>query len=58
MKKHIYAQPYVGIYGKVDVPDNLSEEEIKQYINDNFNEIVWDYESANYDFAGVDLDIG
>lgn len=57
MKKYIYAQPYVCIYGKVDVPDNLSEEETKQYINDNFNEIVWDFEGADYDFTGVDLDI-
>ena len=58
MKKYIYAQPYVGIYGRVDVPDDIKEEEIERYINCHFEDIVWDYENANYDFAGVDLDIG
>ena len=54
----VTAYPYAVQYGKIRVPEDValgSEEEIKNYIRDNFNDIV--FESPELDYAGTDFDI-
>ena len=55
MTKTITAQPFATQYGTIEVPDELSEEEVREYVNDHFNDIEFD--EPDLDYAGTDIEI-
>lgn len=55
MIKTITAQPFATQYGTIEVPDGLSEEEVREYVNDHFNDIEFD--EPDLDYAGTDIEI-
>ena len=55
MIKNIIASPYATQYGTIEVPDGLSEEEVREYVNDHFDEIEFD--EPDLDYAGTDIEI-
>ena len=53
---HIVAYPYVTVDGDLTVPKNLPEEEYREYISEHWDEIGFDMNDADVDFAGTDFD--
>lgn len=51
----IVAYPYATQTGYIEVPEKLTGKELKQYIQEHFDEIV--FERAQLDYAGTDFDV-
>ncbi len=51
----ITATPYAVQYGTLNVPDDLSEKEYKDYVNKHFDEIK--FGETELDYVGTDLEI-
>ena len=51
----VTAFPYAVQYGDIKVPDNLKDNEIKQYIQDHWNDIK--FGKPDLDYCGTDFEI-
>lgn len=51
----ITAYPYAVQHGTIEVPDNITEDEMKDYIRDHFDDIPFD--EPDLDYCGTDFDI-
>ena len=58
MKVRVSAVPYVHIWGEAEVPDNLNTDiEIRNYLEEHWSDISFDYAGADYDYAGTDFNV-
>lgn len=56
MKKiEIVANPYVVQYGTIDVPDTIDDNELRNYIENHWNEI--EFGESEFDYCGIDFDL-
>lgn len=55
MLKTITALPFATQYGTIEVPDGLSEEEERSYIEEHWGEI--DFEEPELDYVGADFEV-
>ena len=51
----ITALPYATQEGTLEVPDDLPENEYKNYVNEHFNDI--EFGEPSLDYAGTDIEI-
>ena len=52
----IFAHTYCNILGEIKVPDHVvTEEEIRNYIKNNWGEIEWG--DPEFDYSGTDIDV-
>ena len=52
---HVTAYPFAVQSGTIEVPANLSEEELYDYVSENFDNIKFD--EPDLDYQGTDFDL-
>lgn len=50
----VTASPYATVYGSIKVPDNITENNVKEYVKEHFNEIK--FGTPDLDYAGTEFD--
>ena len=51
----VIAYPYAVQYGTIEVPDDIDDEVIREYIEENWDDIEFNKPELDYD--GIDYDI-
>lgn len=51
----VIAYPYATQYGTIEVPATLDGDELKQYIDCHWDDIVFGEPDLDYDWAGYDI---
>lgn len=59
---YVTAYPFVTVTGNLNVPEELTHDEIYKYANEHFNEIDFDEDALflrfkDLDFGGTDFDV-
>ena len=52
---NVTAYPYAVMYGTIEVPANVPDNELDAYVCEHFNEVK--FGEPQLDFAGTDFDI-
>ena len=55
MKVSVEAYPYACVHGEIDVPDDMEEYKIKQYVFEHWENI--EFGEPDLDYAGTDFEI-
>ena len=56
MKKvTVTAYPFATQYGRIEVPDNLEGEELREFLRDNWDNIA--FAKVNLDYAGCEFEV-
>ena len=51
----ITAYPYAHQEGTLEIPTDLTEDEVREYVKDHFDDI--DFDEVELDYVGTDFDI-
>ena len=55
MKKvNVTAYPYAVQYGTIEVPEELTLDELEDYVSEHFDEV--DFDAPELDYQGTDLE--
>lgn len=56
MMIHVTAYPFATVNGTIEVPDDIDENNISEYVSDHFDDIEFDESDIDLDYAGTDLE--